>query len=92
MGLISGLLEWLGAPGSVILVFSTLLALYHGRSILKTLSGASIYARFAGLTIFLGALAVSGLVPGVHLELDVGTFGDALGGVLSWLPLEKVLP
>jgi len=92
MGLLEGLLKWLGAPGSVILVVSTVFALYHSRELLQWMSGVSIYARFVGLTILLGVLAYSGLVPGIHLELDPGALTDALGAIWRLLPLGSIPP
>jgi hypothetical protein len=92
MGLLEGLLKWLGAPGSVILVVSTVFALYHSRELLQWISGASIYARFLGLAIFLGVLAHSGLVPGIHLELDLSVLTDVLGAIWGLLPFGALVP
>jgi len=85
-------LHWLGVPGSIVLVLSTVWSLWHAHEIAQWLGNATIYARFIGLAILFGVLAMSGLIPGIHFKINLGALADALRAIWGLLPVENILP
>lgn len=85
------LLHWLGVPGSIILVLSAGLTVYHGRHLLTIGALLGRWLRFGGVLLILAAVAVSGLVPGVRLSIDLGALASGLGELLRLLPVDMVL-
>lgn len=87
----------LGVGGSIVLVISTVVALYHGRNILLLAQRLGTWLRFLGVLVLLAVLAVAGLIPGISLSVDVnamlGTVGDLWSLVrpaIDWL-LDQIL-
>lgn len=96
---LSELLHWLGVPGSIVLVLSAGLTVYHGRHLLALGAMLGTWLRFGGVLVLLTAIAYSGLVPGVNLNIDLGKLFEfivwlwsvlpipSLGELWRWLPL-----
>lgn len=78
-------LEAIGVSGSIMLVVGALVALWHGRTALHVFSAAGLYAKVAGVFAFALVVAASGLIPGIHLEVNVGTVGAFIGGLWEFL-------
>jgi hypothetical protein len=86
------LLEALGVSHAILLVVSAALALMHGREAMQMLAAAGLYARIGGLFAFLFVVVMSGIVPGIHVEVDIGALANVIGDLWSLLPVEKFLP
>ncbi|WP_435099630.1 hypothetical protein [Halarchaeum sp. P4] len=77
--MLTDLLHWLGVSGSIVLVGSVALTVYHGRHLFRLGALLGTWLRFSGLLAILAAVAYSGLVPGIDLDVDFGTLGSLAG-------------
>ncbi|GGL26155.1 hypothetical protein GCM10009037_07220 [Halarchaeum grantii] len=69
--MISELLHALGVPGSIVVVASVAVTLFHGRHLLAIGATVATWARFVGFLVLVGAVAYAGLIPGVNLSVAV---------------------
>ncbi len=86
---LTDVLAWLGVRGSIVLVASAIVAAYHGHSLLALFATLGVYARIAGLFVLFAVVAYAGLIPGVHVSIDVPTLAEFLSRVWSWLPIPE---
>jgi len=85
-------LKSIGIEGGVPVIVSAVLALMHGRTALKMVIASAIYAKVAGIFAFVFVVLVSGVIPGLSLNVDFSVLTDFLGDIWSLLPVEMVIP
>ncbi|MEA5387228.1 hypothetical protein VB779_09310 [Haloarculaceae archaeon H-GB11] len=89
--MIEELLHWLGVPGSIGAIVSAGVMLFHGKHVLSLLARIGTWMRVTGVVAFLAVVLASGVVPGVELSIDIGTFWAWLSGVWAALPIEEMV-
>jgi len=89
--MIGEILEMVGVQGSIALVVSSAVGLYHGRNILSLFGRMATWLRVAGVLAFLGVAAAAGLIPGIELTVHLETLAGVAGDIWSLLPIGEVL-
>lgn len=78
---LGGLIDAIGLPGSLAVLATTLLALYHFRSVLQVFATMGMVMRVGAVFVALFVLVLTGLVPGVEGSIDIAV--DTLVGTLT---------
>lgn len=88
--MIEDVLHMLGLPGSIILVASVGLSLYHGRNLLTAGAKLATWLRFGGVLALLAVVAYAGLIPGVSLSINLSIVVETAGRLWRLLPIDVI--
>ncbi|NHN40045.1 hypothetical protein G9C85_00130 [Halorubellus sp. JP-L1] len=81
--LVGGLLEAIGVPGSIAVLATGVVAVKHLRDGLTIAAAVGLWLRFGAVLVLVGLVAVSGVVPGFRLVVDLGAIADAIAWLLE---------